>query len=92
MAAMAQPGDYVALTSDPTQDLRDAYSRLLAYIEEASVDYGRTQVKRGLAKAYVYEARFQRLDSYKAAQRKARRQRRGVWRGCSGDFHSASRR
>lgn len=39
------------------------------------------------AEVYVYDQAFERLDSFEAAERAARRGRLGVWGACGGDFH-----
>jgi endonuclease YncB( thermonuclease family) len=80
-------GVAVVLRSDPTQDRRDRYGRLLAYVSRAGVDFGRTMVLAGWARSYVYEQTYQRANSYGSAQSAARNAPRGVWRICGGNFH-----
>ena len=82
----------VTLITDPSQDRIDRYGRLLAYaIRRGGLDLNRAQLARGWAEVYVYAGvPFQRLPSYRRAQRGARHHHRGVWRRCNGDFHSAS--
>lgn len=84
-------GSRVTLVPDPTQDLRDRYGRLLAYVFPAgrrgpagSVNYA--MVTAGTARAYVYDRRrpFRRAALYSAAERVAIRERRGLWSGCRG--------
>jgi micrococcal nuclease len=87
MSSMAKPGDYVALIPDPSQDDRDTYGRLLRYVEEAGLDYGLKQVKRGWAKPVAFDGPFALQGTYNAARKKAKRAHRGVWRKCRGDFH-----
>ena len=87
MSSLTRPGDYVALIPDPSQDDRDTYGRLLRYVEEAGLDYGLKQVKRGWAKPVAFDGPFSRQGTYKAARKKAKRTRHGVWRKCHGDFH-----
>jgi micrococcal nuclease len=83
-------GRTVRLISDPTQDRRDRYDRLLAYVElaDTGTDLGRAQVRDGWADVYVYDdVPFQRVAAYRAAARRARDERRGVNVRCGGDFH-----
>jgi micrococcal nuclease len=82
-------GRGVRLVLDPTQDVRDRYGRLLAYVEVAGGrDLGHAQVTEGWARVYVYGGvPFVRAGSYLAAQRDARRARAGAWKACDGDFH-----
>ena len=72
----------VTVRTDPTQDRRDRYGRLLAYIDKAGRDLGRLMVARGLAPAYVYDAEFSRYPAYRKAERLARAARRGSWSHC----------
>jgi micrococcal nuclease len=70
----------VVLKGDPTQDTRDRYGRLLAYVwTAAGKDVGYQLVGGGFAKVYVYAAPFQRLAAYRRAEVSARSAARGVW-------------
>jgi micrococcal nuclease len=82
-------GRAVTLTSDPTQDALDRFGRLLAYVNDGAVDFGRSMISAGWAKTYVYRREFARVATYRRAQASARTARRGVLRKCGGDFHSA---
>ena len=75
-------GQQVTVTSDPTQDRRDHYGRLLAYIDRGSQDLGFTLVKRGLASAYPYDGPFQRYPRYARANNHARANNIGSWSHC----------
>lgn len=89
MKRLAPVGARVVLRTDPTQDTRDRYGRLLAYVGRGERDLGRTQISRGWAKTYVYGGKpFQRTSAYKRSQAKARGAGRGVYGLCGGDFHS----
>jgi micrococcal nuclease len=85
-------GRRVTLVADPTQDRRDRYGRLLAYVDaRGGGDLGAAMVRRGWAMVYVYENHpFQRVARYRAAAAHARHSRLGVDGRCGGDFHSAS--
>jgi endonuclease YncB( thermonuclease family) len=77
-------GKTVRLVGDPTQTVRDRYSRLLAYVVlPGGVDLGRTLVARGAAKVYVYDRPFARVASYRAAEAAARRRDLGQWSSCA---------
>ena len=81
-------GRTVTLRTDPTQDTRDRFGRLLAYVTTiAGVDLGERQIGEGWAKVFVFDSPFQRLGRYRAASRRAASARRGVWGRCGGDFH-----
>jgi micrococcal nuclease len=79
-------GRRVTLTTDPTQDTR--YRRLLAYVTTRQGVYLQTALlSAGWAKTYVFERPFQRVSRHRAAEARARRNGRGVWRMCNGNFH-----
>jgi endonuclease YncB( thermonuclease family) len=80
-------GRTVTIATDPTQDLTDRYGRLLAYVGAGGTDFGRTMVSSGWAKTYVYRVDFQRVGTYRAAQRSAKAAKRGVFARCASDFH-----
>jgi len=83
-------GRTVTITTDPTQDLTDRYGRLLAYVGAAGTDFGRSMVSSGWAKTYVHRVDFQRVATYRSAQRAAKSARRGVFARCSGDVHRSA--
>lgn len=75
----------VRLISDPTQDKKDRYGRILRYVERISDgrDMDRIQVKRGWATVYVYNNEpFKRVSAYRKAQRSAKAHNRGIWGLC----------
>ena len=74
-----------------TQDNRDAFDRLLRYVERGDRDIGRRQVRQGWAKVFVFEIPFRRVGKYRKAQSRARADDRGVWDRCGGDFHQPLR-
>jgi micrococcal nuclease len=93
MEALAPPGTPVTLESDPTQDRRDRYGRMLAYVR---LPDGRlaedAQLAAGWATVYVYANRPVSQDAgFRRAQSAARAGGRGVWGVCGGDFHSSRR-
>lgn len=79
------PGRPVVLVTDPTQDVRDRYGRLLAYVylpryrgAGGSVNYA--LVKSGHARVYVYGGvRFRYAVAFFRAEHRARVARRGIW-------------
>ena len=72
----------VRVTTDPTQDLRDRYGRLLAYVNKGPVDLGRLMIARGLASVYVYDDYFKRFGIYNRAENRATDADRGSWKHC----------
>lgn len=82
MEKLAPVGSTVTLISDPSQDDRDRYGRLLRYVERQGKDVGRAQVNLGQAKVYVFDRPFRRTSGYQRVQRDARRHGRGSWRKC----------
>lgn len=81
-------GRRVKVTTDPTQDRRDRYGRLLAYVKSAQGSLAGKQLRAGSAAVYVFEAPFEQLAAFQAAEAAARDASRGVWGKCSGDFHT----
>jgi endonuclease YncB( thermonuclease family) len=84
-------GRRVRLTTDPTQDRRDRYGRLLAYVDRGKRSAQVAILARGLAKVYVFDPGLRRAKRFRAAQSKARKARRGAWAKCGGDFHKPAR-
>jgi endonuclease YncB( thermonuclease family) len=86
-------GRRVVVRTDPTQDMRDRYGRLLAYVtttsdsDVADADLGAAQLLAGWAKVYVFERNFQRLARYRTASNLAKQAGRGAWSLCGGNFH-----
>ncbi len=81
-------GVAVTLATDSSQDTRDRYGRLLAYVTRSDgVDLASAQLRSGWAELYVYDQAFERVDAFEAAERAARADRLGVWGACGGDFH-----
>jgi micrococcal nuclease len=84
-------GRKVTLTTDPTQDERDRYGRLLAYaVTTGGTDLGEAILRRGWAEVALFDGPFERLAQYRVAAANARHADRGVVAACDGDFHSAS--
>jgi micrococcal nuclease len=74
-------GQRVILKGDPTQDTRDRYGRLLAYVWlPHGKDLGYQLVAGGFAKVYVYKREFQRLAAYRTAEANGRRLGKSLWR------------
>lgn len=78
-------GQRVRLETDPTQDTRDRYARLLAYVftpgrsgSQGSVNFA--LVATGYAKVYVYGGvRFEYAVPFFRAQHRARKAKKGLW-------------
>jgi endonuclease YncB( thermonuclease family) len=74
----------VVLRGDPTQDIRDRYGRLLAYVWlPGGKDLGYQLVAGGFAKVYVYRDPFQGLSAYRTAGAAAKGATAGLWKACS---------
>lgn len=73
----------VLLISDPSQDYKDRYGRLLRHVHKGKKDINRVQVRKGHAEVYVYGGNpFKRVEPYRKAQRSAMRADRGMWGRC----------
>jgi micrococcal nuclease len=76
-------GRRVTLVGDRTQDTRDRYRRLLAYvILPGNHDLGRQLIAEGFGSVYVYDRPFVRLGSYRSAEATAKKGDRGLWGRC----------
>lgn len=82
LARRLRRGERVKLISDPSQPGRDRYGRLLRYVHDGRIDVGRKQLLRGWARVLVVGTGFRRVQSYRKAERKARRGDRGAWSRC----------
>ena len=77
-------GRRVVLRGDATQDTRDRYGRLLAYVDiGGSADLGRALIRGGHASVYVYRRPFQRVAAYRVAESAAKAAPAGRWRACT---------
>jgi endonuclease YncB( thermonuclease family) len=73
----------VVLRGDATQDTRDRYGRLLAYVWiPGGKDLGYQLIAGGFAKVYVYRDAFVRLPAYRNAEAAAKGGTAGQWKTC----------
>ena len=73
----------VVLKGDATQDTRDRYGRLLAYVWlPGGKDLGYQLVASGHARVYVYRTPYQRLWAYRDAEATAKSAAKGQWSAC----------
>jgi endonuclease YncB( thermonuclease family) len=78
--AMSKP---VVIRGDATQDTRDRYGRLLAYVWiPGGKDLGFQLIAGGFAKTYVYRNVFGRLAAYRNAEARAKSATAGRWKVC----------
>ena len=78
-------GERVAIRFDSTQDRRDVYGRLLAYLTIPGVgDFGLAMLKRGRAAEDTYDSAYQMQGRYQTAETRARRTDRNMWSKCGG--------
>jgi endonuclease YncB( thermonuclease family) len=74
----------VVLRGDATQDTRDRYGRLLAYVWlPGGKDLGYQLIAGGFAKVYVYRDPFQRLSAYRNVGAAAKGASAGQWKACA---------
>jgi micrococcal nuclease len=73
-------GKKVRLEADPTQTDRDKYDRLLRYVFlEDGTNFNELMVARGYAYEYTYDAPYKYQKEFKAAQKFAEDNKRGLW-------------
>lgn len=81
-------GQRVRIAEDPTQDTRDKYGRLLAYVWRADgLFYNYRTILDGYAHEYTYNTPYQFQAQFRAAENEARENGRGLWStdSCGGD-------
>jgi micrococcal nuclease len=84
-----EDGRRATLRTDPTQDTRDSFGRLLVYVTTlAGRNLAVEQVREGWANVFVFERPFQQVTRFRTAKSRAKSAKRGVWGKCGGNFHS----
>ena len=73
-------GQPVSLELDPSQDRRDRYQRLLAYVWLADGTlFNEQAIAAGIANEYTYDRPYKYRDRFRAAEEAARAAGRGMW-------------
>jgi endonuclease YncB( thermonuclease family) len=81
-------GQTVLVETDPTQNTRDAYNRLLAYLWlPDGRNFGEVMISDGYAHEYTYDLPYEYRDEFKAVQDQAMEAQVGLWSPatCNGD-------
>ena len=81
-------GKKVRIEKDPTQGDFDKYNRRLAYIyREDGLFYNKYMIEQGYAHEYTYNVPYKYQAEFKAAQKSAQDNLRGLWspNTCNGD-------
>ncbi len=90
MRRLAPEGASILLVGDSVASAYDRYGRILAHAFVDGRQLEIAQLRKGLAYVYIYEGRsFDGLAHFEHVQQVARREDRGSWKRCGGDFHSA---
>ena len=72
-------GQSVYLATDPSQDTLDKYQRTLAYVWVGGHLFNLDMIANGYAHEYTYDLPYKYQAEFKAAERDARAQGRGLW-------------
>lgn len=74
-------GQSVSLVSDPSQDNRDKYQRLLryVYVNNGIGDFGKRMLQDGYAHEYTYDLPYQHQQEYQQTQQQAQQSKKGLW-------------
>lgn len=85
-------GRTVGLETDATQDTRDRYGRLLAYVWVGARLYNLDMIADGYAHEYTYRVPYKYQTLFKQAQQEASAAGRGLWSPatCNGDTEQAA--
>lgn len=81
-------GKSVYIESDPSQDNRDKYDRLLRYVYfQDKTSYNKLMISEGYAHEYTYYVPYKYQAEYKKAQQDAEKSQAGLWspNTCNGD-------
>jgi endonuclease YncB( thermonuclease family) len=86
-------GTKVRLEKDSTQGELDKYGRTLAYVyREDGLFYNKHMIEQGYAHEYTYNTPYKYQAEFKAAQKSAQENQRGLWSSttCNGDTTSTT--
>ena len=73
-------GQRVTVASDPTQSTKDKYGRSLFYVYlPGGRSFNELMIEEGYAHEYTYHTPYRYQQEYKAAERDARANMRGLW-------------
>lgn len=73
-------GASVRLEADNSQNERDKYSRLLRYVYlEDGTNFNKYMISEGYAYEYTYDATYKYQSEFRAAQKLAQKQQKGLW-------------
>jgi micrococcal nuclease len=76
-------GQTVRLETDPSQDARDKYGRLLAYVFlEDGTNFDEFMIENGYGYEYTYRTAYKYQKEFKAAEKEAQANGRGLWAVC----------
>ena len=88
MAKQLLSGKKVRIESDPTQDTRDKYGRLLVYVvREDGLFFNKHMIAEGYAYEYTYNTAYKYQSEFNSAEESARTSGKGLWSSntCAGD-------
>jgi micrococcal nuclease len=76
-------GTPVQLQTDPTQDTKDKYGRMLAYVFTSdNVLLNEQLIRTGSAYEYTYRKPYQKQSDFQSAEKVAMTQGAGMWAAC----------
>ncbi|MDD3607288.1 MAG: thermonuclease family protein [Candidatus Moranbacteria bacterium] len=85
-------GKNVALEADETQSDKDKYGRPLRYVYlEDGTNFNKKMIEDGYAYEYTYDSPYKYQADFKAAQQKAKDEKRGLWaeNTCNGELNKS---
>jgi len=76
------------MVTDPTQDDRDKYNRLLRYVYVDQTFYNEEMIKEGFAVEYTYKVSYQFQSEFRNVEQSAKSAAKGLWSTdtCGGDI------
>ena len=73
----------VRLESDPSQDDRDKYHRLLRYVFLDNENFDESLVRDGYAREYTFKVPYKYQKQFRADQKFAKKNKVGLWGKCT---------
>lgn len=72
----------VHLESDPSQDDRDRYHRLLRYVFLVKSNVNESLIRDGYAREYTFKHPYKYQKQFRVDQKQAKTNRLGLWKNC----------
>lgn len=73
--------NFVRLETDPSQNIRDKYGRLLAYVFlNDGTNFNKTMIENGYGYEYTYDVPYKYQKEFQSAEKSAKANKKGLWK------------